>query len=128
MVGVGDEHRGELVEGDDAVGLRVVDLRHLSRRLQALVVRVPVMQRPGRAAAEDLQVPTAVEHGTIEAPPAEGGAEVARLVALLVDPRRLDLERQGQIGRASCRERVCQYVSFSLVDVSFKTNNEENKI
>src|SRR3546814_14630484 len=84
---------GELVEGDDAVGLRVVDLRHLSRRLQALVVRVPVMQRPGRAAAEDLQVQPAVEHGTIEAPPAEGGAEVARLVELLVDPRR-------QIGRA----------------------------
>src|SRR3546814_4802236 len=31
----------------------------------------------------------------MEAPPAEGGAEVARLVELLVDPRRLDLVRQG---------------------------------
>src|SRR3546814_11258696 len=25
-----------------------------------------------------------------------------------------------QIGRASCRERVCQYVSISVVDVSLK--------
>src|SRR3546814_13746228 len=31
-----------------------------------------------------------------------------------------------QIGRASCRERVCQYVSISVVAVSFKhiTNNK----
>src|SRR3546814_17856127 len=27
-----------------------------------------------------------------------------------------------QIGRASCRERVCQYVSISVVAVSIKTN------
>src|SRR3546814_18781544 len=30
----------------------------------------------------------------------------------------------SEIGRASCRERVCQYVSISVVDVSFnKINN-----
>src|SRR3546814_12991249 len=28
----------------------------------------------------------------------------------------------GQIGRASCRERVCQYVSISVVAVSLKKN------
>src|SRR3546814_18476069 len=28
----------------------------------------------------------------------------------------------GQIGRASCRERVCQYVYISVVAVSLKTN------
>src|SRR3546814_18395835 len=28
--------------------------------------------------------------------------------------------RQGKIGRASCRERVCQYVSIPVVAVSFK--------
>src|SRR3546814_20623138 len=27
---------------------------------------------------------------------------------------------EQQIGRASCRERVCQYVSISVVDVSLK--------
>src|SRR3546814_13629177 len=28
----------------------------------------------------------------------------------------------GEIGRASCRERVCQYVSISVVAVSLKNN------
>src|SRR3546814_11119615 len=30
---------------------------------------------------------------------------------------------QYQIGRASCRERVCQYASISVVAVSLKTKN-----
>src|SRR3546814_13663115 len=30
-----------------------------------------------------------------------------------------------QIGRASCRERVCQYVSISVVAVSYKTKKKE---
>src|SRR3546814_11410691 len=30
-----------------------------------------------------------------------------------------------QIGRASCRERVCQYVSISLVAVSLKKKNNK---
>src|SRR3546814_12487453 len=35
-----------------------------------------------------------------------------------------------QIGRASCRERVCQYVSISVVDVSLKQiiNSTQNQI
>src|SRR3546814_17763020 len=35
----------------------------------------------------------------------------------------------GQIGRASCRESVSQYVSLLVVDVSFKkkTSNEQQK-
>src|SRR3546814_17087700 len=32
-----------------------------------------------------------------------------------------------QIGRASCRERVCQYVSISVVAVSLNTKNYKNK-
>src|SRR3546814_20313889 len=31
--------------------------------------------------------------------------------------------RHHEIGRASCRERVCQYVSISVVAVSVKTQN-----
>src|SRR3546814_19501593 len=31
-----------------------------------------------------------------------------------------------EIGRASCRERVCQYVSFSVVAVSLKKKNNTN--
>src|SRR3546814_17353945 len=33
----------------------------------------------------------------------------------------------GEIGRASCRERVCQYVSISVVAVSLKKNIKKNK-
>src|SRR3546814_10714370 len=31
-----------------------------------------------------------------------------------------------EIGRASCRERVCQYVSISVVSVSLKKNSIQN--
>src|SRR3546814_12529933 len=33
--------------------------------------------------------------------------------------------RQGQIGRASCRERVCQYGYIAVVAGSLKTNNKQ---
>src|SRR3546814_11125723 len=34
---------------------------------------------------------------------------------------------QMEIGRASCRERVCQYVSISVVAVSFKKKGKEQQ-
>src|SRR3546814_1486437 len=34
----------------------------------------------------------------------------------------------GKIGRASCRERVCQYVSISVVGVSLKKKKTPNDI
>src|SRR3546814_19583557 len=34
---------------------------------------------------------------------------------------------EREIGRASCRERVCQYVSISVVAVSLKKKNSKNK-
>src|SRR3546814_12722460 len=34
----------------------------------------------------------------------------------------------GEIGRASCRERVCQYVSISVVAVSLKKKNKNQPI
>src|SRR3546814_18267044 len=40
---------------------------------------------------------------------------------LVVDRQRVNPEQQ--IGRASCRERVCQYVYVSVVAVSLKNNN-----
>src|SRR3546814_11025274 len=33
----------------------------------------------------------------------------------------VDFDFEGKIGRASCRERVCQYVSITVVAVSLKT-------
>src|SRR3546814_20123645 len=54
------------------------------------------------------------------------------LDGLLVDLPQLEgesLDHMGQIGRASCRERVCQSVSISVGDVSLnqksKTTNSK---
>src|SRR3546814_20232696 len=33
-----------------------------------------------------------------------------------------------ELGRASCRERVCQYVLISVVDVSLKKNTKRKQI
>src|SRR3546814_20292770 len=47
--------------------------------------------------------------------------EHIRMKMRLIDHARANLEQQRrQIGRASCRERVCQYVSISVVAVSLK--------
>src|SRR3546814_12926928 len=40
--------------------------------------------------------------------------------------RRLHQEAVEQIGRASCRESVCQYVSISVVAVSLKNKKNHN--
>src|SRR3546814_16589202 len=48
--------------------------------------------------------------GYARAPPRGGAMADARTV-------------QAQIGRASCRERVCPYVSISVVGVSLKKKN-----
>src|SRR3546814_16894834 len=40
----------------------------------------------------------------------------------------LALDQKGQIGRASCRERVCQSVSISGVAVSLNKTTRLNKI
>src|SRR3546814_20459291 len=45
---------------------------------------------------------------------------VERVKFLREAERRGDFDQVFEIGRASCRERVCQYVSISVVDVSLK--------
>src|SRR3546814_19937823 len=37
----------------------------------------------------------------------------------------VEVRGREEIGRASCRERVCQYVSISVVDVSLKKKEEK---
>src|SRR3546814_13587738 len=47
---------------------------------------------------------------------------------LTLAPVRYDLHgdaRCGELGRASCRERVCTYVSISVVDGSLKNKKEK---
>src|SRR3546814_20775775 len=38
------------------------------------------------------------------------------------------LSREGEIGRASCRERVCQYVSISGAAVALKKQQKDKRI
>src|SRR3546814_18285588 len=45
----------------------------------------------------------------------------------LINLRGLGSTPADEIGRASCRERVCTYVSISLVAVSSKQNKTTNK-
>src|SRR3546814_18204258 len=48
--------------------------------------------------------------------------EVEAVLRVGRQPR--DVGRQVEIGRASCRERVCQYVSISVVSGTLKQKNE----
>src|SRR3546814_21121476 len=50
----------------------------------------------------------------------------ARVLGLAAGRREVDLVRQQEIGSASCRERVCQYVSISVVAASL--NKKQNYI
>src|SRR3546814_20815590 len=61
--------------------------------------------------------------------PLRGGARGTQIDAALATIGRLalvDLEASGEIGRASCRARVCKYVSISVVAVSLK--KQQSKI
>src|SRR3546814_11975342 len=40
----------------------------------------------------------------------------------------VDRAEAGEIGRASCRERVCQYVEIAVVAVSLKKKKEKKKM
>src|SRR3546814_12546154 len=56
-----------------------------------------------------------------------GGDQVAHPALLVEALARLGVEHAAEIGRASCRERVCQYVSISVVAVSLnKTLQQYN--
>src|SRR3546814_18302653 len=85
--------------------------------------------------AADAGAPSAVRDGTIKLHDAAGFAgmrKAGRLAAELLDAlvpfvqpgvttAEIDaLVRQMKIGRASCRERVCEYVSISVVAGSLK--------
>src|SRR3546814_17154543 len=54
------------------------------------------------------------------------GRVIADITAAWV--REGHLERKRPIGRASCRERVCQYVEISVVAVALKRKNREDSI
>src|SRR3546814_21136742 len=53
-------------------------------------------------------------------------AAMAQLCEIL--PPNPALSRRGEIGRAQCRERVCQYVSISVVAVSLQKKIRQKNI
>src|SRR3546814_21017965 len=67
-------------------------------------------------------VPEAMEMVRLLVKAHEACAKTARSVFPIADK-----SADEQIGRASCRERVCQYVEISVVGVSFKNKQREKK-
>src|SRR3546814_20139754 len=107
--------RARVRAGDDA-GL--FQLCHRARRLYR-----PARQR---RAVRRLYRPAhlhAARHEIRNLPPA--AAEGARS---LYGERLFDRRRKGQIGRASCRERVGQYVKVSVAAVSLTKKKTKNVI
>ena len=94
MVGVRQEHRGEPVEGQYAVRLRIFDLRRVGSLLEHRMV-VVMRQRPGRLAAEDVGFQRGVDHAAPEAELREAGADVAHRLQLVPHPGRLQQRRIG---------------------------------
>ena len=84
VIGVRNEDRGEPVEGDLPVRLRVVDPRRIGRLSERLVVG-PVAECPRRPAAQEERVHRGVGETGPE-PPAEGGAEISYRPQLPPDP------------------------------------------
>ncbi len=82
--GAGQLDRGQLVEGQLAVGLGIVDGFAILRLLQRRMVG-PVLERPGRMAEEQEGVDGAQDQAGPHAP-VEIGPHVARLVQLLPHP------------------------------------------
>src|SRR3546814_17266967 len=61
-----------------------------------------------------------------------GNSRCGEMVAQFVERQRRARHQHNagahdQIGRASCRDRVCQYVSISVVAVSLKKNKENTR-
>src|SRR3546814_12050508 len=94
-----------VAEAVDGLG-EDLDLPRRGRQRVGLGVRAEVLQQDGRPRRvrqlESLLLPEGLEVRQLEA--GLGGA-LARLVPEMPDPVHL-----VEIGRASCRERVCQYV------------------
>src|SRR3546814_13141240 len=66
--------------------------------------------------------------GASSSTPNHRGRTIASTVITCASPivATVRTSRGAQIGRASGRQRVCQYVSISVVDVSLKNNKQYN--
>src|SRR3546814_12100004 len=82
-----------------------------------------VQHRPGEAAVDPGAQP---RHMHLD--PVGAGVEVDPPYGLEQGLARDRATGHAQIGRASCRERVCQYVSISVVAVSLKKTHRVNEV
>src|SRR3546814_13526324 len=110
-------------------GVQTCALPILPLRLTLLVPAVenaigPDAFRPGEVVATRKGVSVEIDNTD-----AEGRVILADALALAgeLEPALL-LDFATQIGRASCRERVCQYVSISVVAVLLKKQNTNHSI
>ena len=107
VVGVADEHRGELVERELAVGLWILDLLSVGHLNKLFVVGVLVVHGPGGLAAEHVGVHGGVSDAAVEAEAGEGGADVARPVQLGMQPALAEpLLHARRLGRTIVLQRL----------------------
>src|SRR5882672_2489991 len=89
VIGIGDEYRGEAIEREFSVGLRIVDGLALRGGPEAFVVGVAVVQRPGKFSAEQGLLDSD-HHGPGVESLGHPLLEVARAVQLVEEPRFLE--------------------------------------
>src|SRR3546814_18524585 len=82
----------------------------------------PGLLQPGNVGLEAAGGEDDAARREVLRPACQARGDAAAKTILQPDPPHL------QIGRASCRERVCQYVSISVVAVSLKKKSKQNQI
>ena len=97
VIGIGNKHRGKLVERDFTIRCRIVDLRRIRRLFQGRVIGM-MSKGPRRSSPENIGIDRRVQQTGPHAP-FEGRADIPDAVQLVPDPARLD---GGLIGRRIC--------------------------
>src|SRR5690554_7580998 len=122
MVGVGQEHRGQLVEADHAIGLGIGDLRRFRSLLQTGIVRRGITQGHRDLAAEPVLIDV-VEGATDQgAELVDRRTEIARTEQLVVQPAGLRSEEHTS-ELQSRPHLVCR-----LLLEKKKNNNQQNHV
>src|SRR3546814_18742370 len=96
-----------------AVGFHGAHIEKQVTGARAVGHRAVAWNRPGRRGPDDDAGPSEFVLGCLD--DGKANPDRRRDVVVILD---LGLGRGGQIGRASCRDRVCQYVLISVVDVT----------
>src|SRR3546814_2695959 len=107
-----DDYLQSSIERDDRNQHQLRRLRHEHKEADAGLARLLDLVEKGLMEVEDAALRERMVSLKFRRD------ELAREISDLI--RRLESSEPLEIGRASCRERVCQYVSISVVAVSLK--------